>query len=39
LALLSSLQRLAEDHAFALYLETLDDVVFDSSAPHWSFCS
>ncbi len=31
LALLSSLQRLAEDQAFALYLETLDDVVFDTA--------
>lgn len=31
LALLSSLQRLAEDHALALDLETLDDVVFDSA--------
>lgn len=35
LALLSSLQRLAKDEAFAVYLETLDDVVFerDGSAP------
>jgi len=35
LALLSSLQRLAKDEDFAVYLETLDDVVFeqDSSAP------
>jgi hypothetical protein len=35
LALLSSLQRLARDEVFAVYLETLDDVVFerDSSAP------
>jgi hypothetical protein len=32
LALLSSLQRLAQDQTFALYLETLDDVVFDSEA-------
>lgn len=34
LALLSSLQRLAKDEVFAVYLETLDDVVFepDSSA-------
>lgn len=30
-ALLSSLQRLAQDQTFALYLETLDDVVFDSA--------
>jgi hypothetical protein len=29
LALLSSLQRLARDENFAVYLETLDDVVFD----------
>jgi hypothetical protein len=29
LALLSSLQRLAEDEVFAVYLETLDDVVFE----------
>lgn len=35
LALLSSLQRLAKDEVFAVYLETLDDVVFerDGSAP------
>jgi hypothetical protein len=35
LALLSSLQRLARDEVFAVYLETLDDVVFgqDGSAP------
>ena len=31
LALLSSLERLAGDRTFALYLETLDDVVFDTS--------
>ena len=31
LALLSALQRLAEDDTFALYLETLDDVVFDTT--------
>lgn len=31
LALLSSLQRLAEDQSFALYLETLDDVVFEAT--------
>jgi len=30
LALLSALQRLAEDHSFSLYLETLDDVVFET---------
>ncbi len=30
LALSSSLQRLAEDEAFAVYLETLDDVVFEN---------
>lgn len=29
LALLSSLQRLAKDEVFAVYLETLDDVVFE----------
>jgi hypothetical protein len=29
LALLSSLQRLAKDELFAVYLETLDDVVFE----------
>jgi hypothetical protein len=35
LALLSSLKRLAKDEVFAVYLETLDDVVFerDGSAP------
>jgi hypothetical protein len=35
LALLSSLQRLARDENFAVYLETLDDIVFDrdGSAP------
>jgi hypothetical protein len=31
LALLSALQRLASDDTFALYLETLDDVVFDTT--------
>ena len=31
LALLSALQRMAEDHTFAVYIETLDDVVFDTS--------
>ncbi len=31
LALLSSLQRLAADTSFAVYLETLDDVVFDTT--------
>lgn len=31
LALLSALQRLTEDDAFALYLETLDDVVFETT--------
>ena len=31
LALLSSLQRLAEDQSFALHLETLDDVVFETT--------
>jgi len=38
LALLSSLQRLARDEVFAVYLETLDDVVFepDCSAPQLS---
>jgi hypothetical protein len=30
LALLCSLQRLAKDQIFSVYLETLDDVVFDS---------
>ncbi|MBD1919435.1 MULTISPECIES: ABC-three component system protein [Cyanophyceae] len=30
LALLSSLQRLSKDAVFAVYLETLDDVVFDN---------
>lgn len=30
LALLSALQRLARDETFALYLETLDDVVFET---------
>lgn len=31
-ALLSALQRLARDQTFAVYLETLDDVVFESGA-------
>lgn len=31
LALLSALQRLASDETFALYLETLDDVVFETT--------
>lgn len=31
IALLSALQRLASDKTFALYLETLDDVVFETS--------
>lgn len=31
LALLSALQRLASDESFALYLETLDDVVFETT--------
>lgn len=31
MALLSSLHRLAEGETFALYLETLDDVVFETS--------
>jgi hypothetical protein len=31
LALLSALQRLARDECFALYLETLDDVVFETT--------
>lgn len=31
LALLSALHRLARDEAFALYLETLDDVVFETT--------
>lgn len=31
LALLSSLERLGQDQTFALYLETLDDVVFEST--------
>lgn len=31
LALLSALQRLRSDESFALYLETLDDVVFDAT--------
>lgn len=29
--MLSALQRLAENHSFALYLETLDDVVFETA--------